>query len=132
MTLPAAGVLGEPQEILIPARSSGTGLAHAASPAKVINVAGPEILRVRDVAEVVDGYQDVSRLVQIDGQPMVRLGVRKQSGANTVTVAKAVLEGLTFELRQNIDLLRDAGVPIGELHAVGGGARSDASLAVSP
>ncbi len=40
-------------------------------------------------------------------------------------MAKAVLEGLTFELRQNIDLLRNAGIPISELHAVGGGARSD-------
>jgi xylulokinase len=39
-------------------------------------------------------------------------------------MAKAVLEGLTFELRTNLDLLRDAGVDIAELHAVGGGARS--------
>ena len=40
-------------------------------------------------------------------------------------MAKAVLEGLTFELRQNIDLLRDAGIAVSEFHAVGGGARSD-------
>jgi xylulokinase len=39
-------------------------------------------------------------------------------------IAKAILEGLTFELRVNLDLLRAAGVPIAELHAVGGGARS--------
>jgi xylulokinase len=39
-------------------------------------------------------------------------------------LAKAVLEGLTFELRVNLDLLREAGVEINELHAVGGGARS--------
>jgi len=39
-------------------------------------------------------------------------------------MAKAVLEGLTFELRINLDLLREAGVTINELHAVGGGARS--------
>jgi xylulokinase len=39
-------------------------------------------------------------------------------------MAKAVLEGLTFELRVNLDLLREAGVKINELHAVGGGARS--------
>ena len=39
-------------------------------------------------------------------------------------VAKAILEGLTFELRTNLDLLRAAGVDIRELHAVGGGARS--------
>jgi xylulokinase len=39
-------------------------------------------------------------------------------------LAKAILEGLTFELRANVDLLREAGVTISELRAVGGGARS--------
>jgi xylulokinase len=39
-------------------------------------------------------------------------------------IAKGILEGLTFELRANIDLLREAGAAIEELHAVGGGARS--------
>lgn len=39
-------------------------------------------------------------------------------------LAKAILEGLTFELRINLDLLRSAGITIEELHAVGGGARS--------
>ncbi len=45
-------------------------------------------------------------------------------GTDRATVAKAILEGLTFELRINLDLLRSAGVEIGTLHAVGGGARS--------
>ena len=40
-------------------------------------------------------------------------------------IAKAILEGLTFELRVNLDLLRDSGITIDELHAVGGGAQSD-------
>jgi xylulokinase len=40
-------------------------------------------------------------------------------------MAKAALEGLTFELRINLDLLQSAGVRITELHAVGGGARSN-------
>jgi xylulokinase len=39
-------------------------------------------------------------------------------------IAKALLESLCFELRVNLDLLREAGVEIKELHAVGGGARS--------
>jgi xylulokinase len=39
-------------------------------------------------------------------------------------IAKAILEGLTFDLRANLDLLRDRGVALRELHAVGGGARS--------
>ncbi len=44
--------------------------------------------------------------------------------ADQATLAKAILEGLTFELRINLDLLRNASVNINELHAVGGGARS--------
>ncbi len=40
-------------------------------------------------------------------------------------LAKAILEGLTFELRINLDLLRESGIKIEELRAVGGGARSD-------
>ncbi len=45
-------------------------------------------------------------------------------GTTKAELAKAALEGLTFELRTNVDLLRSAGVEIAELHAVGGGARS--------
>jgi xylulokinase len=39
-------------------------------------------------------------------------------------IAKAILEGLTYELRTNLELLRDAGIRLDMLHAVGGGARS--------
>ncbi len=39
-------------------------------------------------------------------------------------LAKAILEGLTYELRVNLDLLRDGGVAIDVLRAIGGGARS--------
>jgi xylulokinase len=39
-------------------------------------------------------------------------------------IVKGILEGLTYELRVNLDLLKEAGVTISELHAVGGGARS--------
>lgn len=44
--------------------------------------------------------------------------------ADRPTLAKAILEGLTLELRTNLDLLREGGVAIEALHAVGGGARS--------
>jgi xylulokinase len=39
-------------------------------------------------------------------------------------LAVAILEGLTYELRLNLDLLRDGGVAIDVLRAIGGGARS--------
>lgn len=72
----------------------------------IITVIDGKPIRVRDVAEVVDGYQDLNRLVQIDGRPMVRLGVRKQSGANTVAVAekaRAVMEQINRE-RNDLEL----------------------------
>ena len=40
-------------------------------------------------------------------------------------VIRAILEGLTMELRFCVDLLDKAGVPIKELRATGGGAKSD-------
>jgi xylulokinase len=40
-------------------------------------------------------------------------------------IAKALLEGLTYELRVNLDLLKDGGVQIDSLRAIGGGAKSD-------
>ncbi|MCU0914393.1 MAG: FGGY family carbohydrate kinase [Planctomycetes bacterium] len=40
-------------------------------------------------------------------------------------IAKAILEGLTYELRTNLELLRETGIRLDELHAVGGGARSN-------
>jgi len=39
-------------------------------------------------------------------------------------IAKAILEGLTFEFKINLDLLDQAGITIHELHAVGGGSKS--------
>ena len=39
-------------------------------------------------------------------------------------IARAILEGLTYELRVNLDLLRAGGVDIDVLRAIGGGARS--------
>ena len=39
-------------------------------------------------------------------------------------LAKAILEGLTYELRTNLDLLQAGGVQIDVLRAIGGGARS--------
>jgi xylulokinase len=46
-------------------------------------------------------------------------------GTTKTDLAKAILEGLTFELRLNLDLLKDGGVRIDELRAIGGGARSE-------
>ena len=38
---------------------------------------------------------------------------------------KAILEGISYEIKQNLTMLQDAGVEINEVRAIGGGAKSD-------
>lgn len=45
---------------------------------------------LHQVAQVRDTHQRITRLIRIDGDPGVRLAVRKQSDANTVEAARAV------------------------------------------
>jgi HAE1 family hydrophobic/amphiphilic exporter-1 len=47
---------------------------------------------LKDVAEIEDSWLKVTRLVRVNGVPGVRLSVNKQSGRNTVDVARAVRE----------------------------------------
>jgi hydrophobic/amphiphilic exporter-1 (mainly G- bacteria), HAE1 family len=47
-------------------------------------------IRVKDVASVTFDYQDLNRYIEVDGLPMLRFGVRKQSGSNTVEVAEKI------------------------------------------
>lgn len=48
-------------------------------------------VRLGQVAEVTDRYERVRRLVRVDGEPGLRISVNKQSGTNTVEVARQVL-----------------------------------------
>src|SRR5690606_8400475 len=57
-------------------------------------------IRVGDVATVRDAIADVDRYIQVNDVPMVRLALRKQTGANTVAVAneaKRIVEQLNRE-----------------------------------
>lgn len=49
-------------------------------------------IRLDEIASVEDTWQKVRRIVRVNGEPGVRLSVSKQSGTNTVEVAKGVLE----------------------------------------
>ena len=51
-------------------------------------------VRVRDVATVVDGLKERTRMVRVDGKPGTLVMVRKQSDANTVQAVRSVLKGL--------------------------------------
>ncbi len=45
-------------------------------------------------------------------------------------VLRAVLEGITFEMRLNLQIMQDAGIAVSDLRAVGGGSRNAAYMQV--
>jgi xylulokinase len=51
------------------------------------------------------------------------IGLKFDTGRDQIT--RAILEGVTLEIRANIELLKQAGAEVSELYAIGGGARSD-------
>lgn len=75
-------------------------------------------VRLRDVAEVYDGYEDETSAVYIDGETGVYLSVQKRTGANSIQtadavgaklaeVAKALPAGVTVEtISDNTRLIR--------------------------
>ena len=49
-------------------------------------------IQIKEIASVEDSWQKIRRIVRVNGKPGIRLSISKQSGKNTVEVAKAVLE----------------------------------------
>lgn len=56
---------------------------------------------IGDVADVSDGMAEITSIIRINQKPGVRLSVTKQSGVNTVAVAKGVLKEIE---RINLDI----------------------------
>jgi HAE1 family hydrophobic/amphiphilic exporter-1 len=51
-------------------------------------------IQLREIASVEDSWQKITRIVRVNGMPGMRLSVNKQSGKNTVEVARGALEEL--------------------------------------
>ena len=64
-----------------------------------IRSAGGARVRLRDVAEVEDGFAEETRLARVMGRRAIMMMIQKRSGANTVETAKEVVK----ELRENIE-----------------------------
>ncbi|MBI5543429.1 MAG: efflux RND transporter permease subunit [Deltaproteobacteria bacterium] len=60
----------------------------------VLTFAGGAPVRLRDVANVIDGPAEARSVANLNGRSAVAFVVRKQSGANTVAVAENVKESL--------------------------------------
>ncbi len=77
----------------------------AAAPPKPATTFGPSsghgTVRIRDVADVVDGVENIQTGGRLNGQPGILLMVMKAPGANVITTADAVI-GLLPRLRASI------------------------------
>jgi len=88
VTLPAGNVKSGTSDLYV--RAMGEYPSVDAVARTVIASPRGMPVRVRDVATVLDGYEDARYLVEMNGAPAVSVGIQKQSGANTVAVARAV------------------------------------------
>jgi hydrophobic/amphiphilic exporter-1 (mainly G- bacteria), HAE1 family len=60
----------------------------------VVDERGAHPVQLKDVARVEDSFYESQRILEVDGEPAVWLLLRKQSGANTVRAADAIMDAL--------------------------------------
>ncbi len=77
-------------EILMRTQGEFTSLEEIENTVVTLRQGTP--IRIGDVAHVVDSWEEIRRVIRIDGNPGLRISVSKQSGANTVSVAEAAKE----------------------------------------
>jgi len=91
VTTPAGNIIEDKIEIRV--RTPGT-YANIDQIKETVIATGKngEKIKLGDVAEVIDSYAKVNRFVRVNGKPGINLEIYKQSGANTVSIAKEVLK----------------------------------------
>ena len=107
VNIPAGPVERGPMEIMVRTPGEYTSLEDLRN--TVITVRDGAPLLLREIAEVEDAWEKITRIVRVDGRPGIRMAVYKQSGTNTVAVARGVLQELE---RVNQDLPQMRIVPI--------------------
>ncbi len=100
IALPAGSFERGTQEITVKTKGEVKTAAEVAD--ILLPGAAGTSLRVRDVAKVIDGMEDARSASFLDERSAVGLVVRKQSGANTVSVAKDVRKALE-EIRPRVE-----------------------------
>jgi len=104
-TLPGGNVRDGFSELYVRTLGEYTSINQIAE--TIITSVDGQPVRVRDVADVQDSFQDIGRLVSINDEPMIRMGIRKQTGANTVEVSAGIereLERINSE-RDDLNLM---------------------------
>src|SRR5205809_1770247 len=90
--MPGGRFVAGPSEIAL--RPIG-GLTNVSDFTRIIlSQQNASVIKLGDVARVLDTVQEVRRIARVDGKPSIALEIRKQSGSNTVAVVDAVMAKL--------------------------------------
>jgi HAE1 family hydrophobic/amphiphilic exporter-1 len=88
LELPAGRIEAGQKELSVKTRGDVRSVAEIRN--IVISGLGGALVRVDDVADVIDGEEEARSASTMNGQSALALVIKKQSGANTVAVSKAV------------------------------------------
>ncbi|HEX6992691.1 MAG TPA: efflux RND transporter permease subunit [Gammaproteobacteria bacterium] len=88
VTMPGGNVREGLKDLYVRTMGEYTNVDEVAN--TVVAVVDGTPIRVRDVADVQLAFRDIGRYVEMGGVPTIRIGIRKQTGANTVAVAAAI------------------------------------------
>ncbi|HUX06716.1 MAG TPA: efflux RND transporter permease subunit [Acidobacteriota bacterium] len=92
ITLPAGTIETGNYEIALRTPGEYTSLEQLRNTTLAVHEGSP--VRLWEVADVSDGWARIRRIVRVNGESGIRLSISKQSGTNTVEVAKRVLKEL--------------------------------------
>jgi HAE1 family hydrophobic/amphiphilic exporter-1 len=91
LELPAGRITENAKEVVVTTKGAFTSLQEIAdAPIIVPGASGAAVVRVGDVASVEDDMSEARSHASVDGQRALGLVIQKESGANLVSVAKAV------------------------------------------
>ena len=92
---------GTQQAMRVAAASGNASVMAALSQGGSSNAAGTQAIRLKDVAEVRQGYKEREAIIRLDGRETVELALYKEGDANTVATADA-LEKKLKEIREKL------------------------------
>jgi HAE1 family hydrophobic/amphiphilic exporter-1 len=129
VTLPAGTIDRGDFEVTMRTKGEYTSLDQLANNVVAIRANAP--IKLRDIASIDDTWKKITRIITVNGKPGVRLGVRKQSGKNTVEVATSVLkevEKISLDIPQititpiidTSDYIRNSITNVGSMALYGG------------
>lgn len=97
--LPAGRIIGARSELNIKTEGRFRSIDELGE-VVVASLASGSQVRLRDVARVVDGFEERRSFTRLDGEEAVTLEIQKQSGSNTVAIADGVMKAVDRLLPQ--------------------------------